>query len=106
MRCGSGTDRGRHPDPERAGLHARLAAFAAGLPEDAWIEGEGWNYGAVPGGAPTADMLPVEVTGRRPAFLFSYDVHTVWLNREAMARLGVTADVDELPWGRPDSRIR
>jgi hypothetical protein len=83
-------------------LHARLAAFAAGLPEDEWIEGEGWNYGAVPGGAPTADMLPMEVTGRRPAFLFSYDVHTVWLNREAMARLGVTTGVDELPWGRAE----
>jgi predicted amidohydrolase YtcJ len=82
-------------------LHGRLAAFAAGLPEDAWIEGEGWNYGAV-GGAPTADMLPVEVTGLRPAFLFSYDVHTVWLNREAMTRLGVTTGVDELPWGRPE----
>jgi predicted amidohydrolase YtcJ len=83
-------------------LHARLSAFAAGLPEGAWIEGEGWNYGAVPGGAPTADMLPIEVTGHRPAFLFSYDVHTVWLNREAMARLGVTTGVDELPWGRPE----
>ena len=83
-------------------LHGRLAEFAEGLPEDAWIEGEGWNYGAVPGGAPTADMLPVEVTGPRPAFLFSYDVHTVWLNREAMTRLGVTSRVNELPWGRPE----
>jgi predicted amidohydrolase YtcJ len=83
-------------------LHARLAAFAAGLPEAAWIEGEGWNYGALPGGAPTADMLPDEVSGGRPAFLCSYDAHTVWLNREAMARLGVTPGVDELPWGRPE----
>jgi len=29
-------------------LHARLASFAAGLPEDEWIEGEGWNYGRSP----------------------------------------------------------
>ena len=28
------------------------------------------------------------VAGGRPAFLFSYDVHTVWLNREAMAAFG------------------
>src|SRR5881628_3146750 len=30
------------------------------------------------------------------------DVHTVWLNREAMARLGVRTGGDELPWGRPE----
>jgi predicted amidohydrolase YtcJ len=34
-----------------------------------------------------------------PAFLFSYDVHTVWLNREAMARLAITRDTPRLPWG-------
>jgi hypothetical protein len=34
-----------------------------------------------------------------PAFLFSYDVHTVWLNREAMSRLGITRDTERLPWG-------
>ena len=39
------------------------------------------------------------VTGGRPAFLYSYDVHTVWLNREAMDALGVTRDVERLPWG-------
>jgi hypothetical protein len=83
-------------------IHARLSRFAAGRPEATWIEGEGWNYGAVPGGSPTADMLPAEVTGGRPVFLWSYDAHTVWLNREAMERLGVTAGVGELPWGRPE----
>jgi predicted amidohydrolase YtcJ len=32
-------------------IHARLSAAAAGRPEATWIEGEGWNYGAVPGAA-------------------------------------------------------
>jgi predicted amidohydrolase YtcJ len=83
-------------------IRARLSAVAALRPEATWIEGEGWNYGAIPGGAPTADMLPTDVTGGRPAFLWSYDAHTVWLNRDAMDRLGVTAGVVELPWGRPE----
>jgi predicted amidohydrolase YtcJ len=83
-------------------IHARLSGFAAGRPEATWIEGEGWNYGAIPGAAPTAAMLPTEATGGRPAFLWSYDAHTVWLNREAMERLGVTSGVTDLPWGRPE----
>ena len=77
----------------------RLTDFCEAHPEAAWVEGEGWNYTAIPGGRPTAAMLE-GATGGRPAFLFSYDVHTVWLNREAMARLGVSADVEWLPWGR------
>jgi hypothetical protein len=38
-------------------------------------------------------------TGGRPAFLFSYDVHTVWLNEAAIRALGITASTDRLPWG-------
>jgi predicted amidohydrolase YtcJ len=83
-------------------IHARISEFAAKRPEATWIEGEGWNYGAIPGAAPTAAMLPADVTGGRPAFLWSYDAHTVWLNREAMERLGVTSGVTDLPWGRPE----
>ena len=80
-------------------IRARLAERAASMPDHAWVEGEGWNYAAVPGGRPTAAMLE-GVTGSRPAFLFSYDVHTVWMNREAMSRLGISRDADErLAWG-------
>jgi hypothetical protein len=61
-------------------IRARIDAFADTHPDAVWIEGEGWNYTAIPGGAPTAAML--EGAGRGKAlFLFSYDVHTVWLNR-------------------------
>jgi predicted amidohydrolase YtcJ len=79
-------------------IHARIAAFCDEHPDATWIEGEGWNYTAIPGGSPTADMLE-GVTRGLPAFLFSYDVHTVWLNREAMSRLGITRDTPHLPWG-------
>ncbi len=79
-------------------LRGLVAAFAEAHPDGDWIEGEGWNYTAIPGGTPTAEMLVGSIPGR-PAFLFSYDVHTVWLNREAIARLGITGDTEWLPWG-------
>ena len=79
-------------------IHARIADHLAAHPDATWVEGEGWNYAAIPGGAPTAAMLE-GVTGGRPAFLFSYDVHTVWLNREAMRAFGIDGGTDRLPWG-------
>jgi predicted amidohydrolase YtcJ len=79
-------------------IGSRISEFLDDHPDATWVEGEGWNYAAVPDGVPTADMLEGRTRGL-PAFLFSYDVHTVWLNREAMARLGVTSDADRLPWG-------
>ena len=81
-----------------AEIRARIDAFADAHPDAAWIEGEGWNYAAIPGGSPTAGML--EGAGRGKAlFLFSYDVHTVWLNHEALHRLAITGDTVRLPWG-------
>lgn len=79
-------------------IHARIGTFLVEHPDATWVEGEGWNYAAIPGGAPTADMLEGATRGL-PAFLFSYDVHTVWLNREAIARLGISRDTPRLPWG-------
>ena len=79
-------------------IRARIDAFAGAHPDAAWIEGEGWNYSAIPGGSPTADLL--EGCGRGKAlFLFSYDVHTVWLNHEALRRLAITSDTEHPPWG-------
>ncbi len=79
-------------------IRERIDAWAQAHPDAAWIEGEGWNYAAVPGGTPTADMLE-GCGGEVAMFLFSYDVHTVWLNREAMRRLGIGKGNRHLPWG-------
>lgn len=81
-----------------AEIRGRIDTWAHAHPDAAWIEGEGWNYAAVPGGTPTADMLE-GCGGEAALFLFSYDVHTVWLNREAMRRLGVVCGNRHLPWG-------
>ena len=77
----------------------RIAAWLEEHPEADWIEAEAFNYAAVPGSRmPTAADLDA-LTGDRPAFVLSYDVHTAWLNTAAMRRLGITRDSRELPFG-------
>jgi predicted amidohydrolase YtcJ len=48
---------------------------------------------------PTADDLPDEVTGGRPAFLVAYDAHTVWMNRPALERFGIGRGTERVPFG-------
>jgi hypothetical protein len=79
-------------------IRGRISGHLRAHPGIDWIEGEGWNYAAVPGGKPTASMID-EVCAGRPAWLFSYDVHTVWLNTEALRRWAVSAAHPELPFG-------
>jgi len=87
-------------------IYERVRLAVATQREGGWIEGEGWNYSVFPGGAlPTWRDLEV-VTGDRPAFLVSYDVHTVWLNRAALKRLGITRTTASLPYGEVDKDPR
>ncbi|GGV18574.1 hypothetical protein GCM10010495_36660 [Kitasatospora herbaricolor] len=82
-----------------AEIGARIAERLRSHPDAEWIEGEAFDYSAIPGGRmPTAaDLDPY--TGGRPAFVLSYDVHTAWLNSAALRRLGITRDTTELPYG-------
>lgn len=77
----------------------RITEWLRRNPDADWIEGEAFDYTAVPDGRmPTAaDLDPY--TGDRPAFVLSYDVHTAWLNTAALRRLGITADTRELAFG-------
>lgn len=80
-------------------VKGRVRAHADAHPEYTWIEGSGFNYSVMPGGRmPTWHDLE-GLTGGRPAFLFTYDVHNAWLNREAMEAFGITRDTDALAWG-------
>jgi predicted amidohydrolase YtcJ len=81
-------------------LKARVHAHAEAHPDQTWVEGAGWNYSAMPGGRlPTWHDLE-GVAGGKPAFLFSYDGHNVWMNREAMAVFGIVRGVERVPFGR------
>ena len=58
-------------------IRDRIDAFADAHPEAAWIEGEGWNYAAIPGGAPTADLLEGCGRGKRPVPVLLRRAHGV-----------------------------
>lgn len=80
-------------------VHRRLAAWMAANPDAPWVEGESLDYSAFPAGQmPAAADLDV-VTGDRPAFVLTYDVHSAWLNTAALRLLGVTRDRVDLPFG-------
>ncbi len=80
-------------------IKARVRACSDQRPDLTWIEGVGWNYSAMPDGRlPTWQDLE-GLTGGRPAFLFSYDVHNVWMNREAMEVFGITRATDAVAFG-------
>ncbi|HWJ08764.1 MAG TPA: amidohydrolase family protein [Nocardioides sp.] len=68
---------------------ARLRAFAAAHPGTGWVEAEGYAYAGLADGAhPTRQMLD-ELVADRPVAVFSYDVHTLWLNTRGLEALGV-----------------
>ena len=78
-------------------LGRRLRAWAAEHPDSAWVEAEGYAYAGLENGAhPTAAMLDAIVPDR-PAVVFSYDVHTIWLNTAGLRALRVTEA--EQPFG-------
>jgi predicted amidohydrolase YtcJ len=82
-------------------VFARIRAWVAEHPGSDWVEAEGFNYGVMPEGRePTARDLE-GVTDGRPAFIATYDVHNVWLNAEALARLGISASNPSAPFGTP-----
>ncbi|UDY23300.1 amidohydrolase [Nocardioides sp. Kera G14] len=78
-------------------IGARLEAWRADNPDATWVEAEGYSYtGLADGAHPTAAQLDALVPDL-PAVVFSYDVHTLWLNSAALTALGV--DGAELPFG-------
>jgi hypothetical protein len=83
-----------------AEIHSLLRDHVRADPTLEWIEAGRWVYGAIDAGRlPTADDLPDHVTGGRPAFLTSYDAHTVWMNRRALERFGIERGVRRVPFG-------
>lgn len=79
---------------------ARLRGWLNQNPDAGWVEGEGYTYAGLADGAhPTAAMLDALVPDR-PCAVFSYDVHTLWLNTRAIEALGVTGA--QQPFGTPD----
>ncbi len=75
-----------------------VAAAHRGLPDGAWLEGTGWDV-ALWGAWPTAADLD-RVIVDRPAFLWSHELHQVWVNSAALAAAGIDATTSDPPDGR------
>jgi predicted amidohydrolase YtcJ len=87
----------------RANLHTardfgeiarRLRAWADAHPEAPRVLGHGWMFSAVPGGAPTRQLLDAVIPDR-PAYLDAADYHSVWVNTAALHELGIAADTPD-----------
>lgn len=76
---------------------ARLRDWDRAHPGVGWVEAEGYAYAGLEGGAhPTRQRLDAIVPDR-PVVVFSYDVHTLWLNTLGVTALGI--DHPDQPFG-------
>lgn len=73
-------------------IAALVGEWSARHPDEDWIRGEGFDPSIAPGGVFHADWLDATVPDR-PVVLRATDYHTVWVNSEALARVGYTRGV-------------
>ncbi len=76
-----------------------IAAYAKAHPGLPWIKGTGWQLPIFPNGSPSRTLLD-RVVPDRPAFLYSSDGHSAWVNSKALAIAGITRDTRDPPNGR------
>ncbi len=74
-----------------AELLERLEAFAAELPEDAWVTGRGWTPQLFPGRTAHRRYLDAAFP-TRPVLLTDRDGHQVLANTVALQRAGITSE--------------
>ncbi len=80
----------------------KVGVFARGLGTNAWVFGDGWSADRWrPYHLPTAAELD-QVTGGRPAALFSKDQHILWVNSKALELAGIKRTTPDPAGGRID----
>ncbi len=82
-----------------AEVRRRIAEFAQRRGDLDWICAENAVYSIVEGRRPNAADLGGLTD--KPIFVTTYDQHSVWLNRAALAVLGIAGGTD-IAWGRPE----
>ncbi|MFE5410119.1 amidohydrolase [Microbacterium sp. NPDC056569] len=75
-------------------IQSRLRDARDRDPDAAALRGRGWLFDSVPGGAPTAAMIDAVVSDI-PVYLDANDYHSCWVNRAALAELGITRDTPD-----------
>ena len=79
----------------------RIAAYATGHPDAAWIVGGGWSMESFPGGVPHREILD-RVVPDRPVYLINRDHHAAWVNTRTLELAGITVDTPDPASGRID----
>lgn len=69
----------------RVGFESRIAAGAASLPPDAWLEAQGWDEASWGGAMPDSSWL--DAAGDRPAVAYRMDIHACLINDVLMRQL-------------------
>jgi predicted amidohydrolase YtcJ len=73
----------------------RVRSWVEQQPEDAVLRGHGWSMESFGGASPRREWLDA-VTGDRPMYVLSFDMHDLWFNTAAMRLAGVTATTPDL----------
>jgi hypothetical protein len=79
---------------------AKIKKHARNLKPGAWVVGEGYSPERLCGRAGPDRYLLDKVTGGRPAFIFSKDQHSAWVNSRALEIAGITGQTPEPPGGK------
>lgn len=91
-------DLSRASSPEGAAEAVARRAEGGEAADAGWIRGHGWSRHRL-GGFPDRSDLDARVS-HRPVALQSHDMHALWLNSEALRRLGLDADTPDPADGR------
>ncbi|PWB68329.1 hypothetical protein C3F09_11875 [candidate division GN15 bacterium] len=78
----------------------RIAAFAAQQPKGSWIVGDGYAPDRFTNRTEPDRYQLDNVTGGRPAFIFSKDQHSAWVNSRALEAAGIGKSTPDPEGGR------
>ena len=78
---------------------SRVAEYARSHPDLEWVMGSGWYFDILPGGSlPSKEDLD-GIIPDRPVMLTHISGHYIWVNCEALRRVGIDPDTPDPPGG-------
>ena len=81
---------------------ARIKKHASGLGKKEWVVGDGFSPDRLKKRAEFDRYMLDKVTGGRPAFIFSKDQHTAWVNSRALQLAGIDEHIPDPEGGKID----
>ena len=74
---------------------SKIKKFASNLKKNEWVVGEGYSPERFKKWIEPNRLMLDKVTGARPAFIFSKDQHTAWVNSKALQLAGISSMTKE-----------